>query len=226
MSPRIIFDIETIGVEFNSLDKKSKEFLLLNADSEEEKEQIKEELGFSPLTGQVVAVGILNPDTDKGAVYYQIPDGKSADEQDENITYIPSPNERDLLKGFWDAAAHYNQFITFAGHSFDCPYLMVRSAVNGVKPTQQLFQNRYNGTLHLDLLDRLTNFGAMRGKRNLHMWCQAFGIGSPKSKGVTGDDVARLFKEKKYLDIAKYCYDDVKATKELFQYWEKYVNIR
>ena len=220
--PRLIFDIETIGVDFDSLDKKSKEFLLLNTDSDEEREQIKEELGFSPLTGQVVAIGILNPDTNKGAVYYQALEGKPKDEQDVNITYIPSPHEKELLKGFWDAAAHYNQFITFAGYGFDCPYLMVRSAVNNVKPTQQLFQNRYNSVLHLDLLDRLTNFGAMRGKRSLHLWCQAFGIGSSKDKGVTGDDVAKLFKEKKYLDIAKYCYDDVRATKELFTYWEKY----
>lgn len=223
MSPRLIFDIETVGVEFDSLDKKSKEFLLLNVDSEEERNQIKEELGFSPLTGQVVAICIINPDTNKGAVYYQSKEEeKLKEKEDENIVFIPCVDEKELLSGFWDAATHYSQFITFAGHSFDCPYLMVRSAVNGVKPTQQLFQNRYNGIVHLDLLDRLTNFGAMRGKRNLHLWCQAFGIESPKSKGVTGDDVSRLFKERKFIEIAKYCRDDVKATKELFQYWEKY----
>jgi DNA polymerase elongation subunit (family B) len=223
LTPRLIFDIETVGVEFDFLDKKSKEFLLINADSEEKINQIKEELGFSPLTGQVVAIGIMNPDTDKGAVYYQSPSGKvEKQSDDEKTSYIACADEKELLKGFWDAAAHYNQFITFAGHVFDCPYLMVRSAVNNVKPTQLLLQNRYNSVLHLDLLDRLTNFGAMRGKRSLHLWCQAFGIGSSKDKGVTGDDVSRLFKEKKYLDIARYCYDDVKATRELFWYWEKY----
>ena len=222
MTPRLIFDIETIGVEFDSLDDTSKEFLLLNADNDEERDQIKEQLGFSPLTGQVVAIGIMNPDTEKGAVYFQDLSGKKEEQTDEKISYIACADEKELLKGFWDAAGHYNQFVSFAGHSFDCPYLMVRSAVNGVRPTQQLLQNRYHSILHLDLLDRLTNFGAMRGKRSLHLWCQAFDIGSSKSKGVTGDDVARLFKEKKYLEIAKYCYDDVKATKELFWYWEKY----
>ncbi|PIR41794.1 MAG: hypothetical protein COV30_02020 [Candidatus Yanofskybacteria bacterium CG10_big_fil_rev_8_21_14_0_10_37_15] len=228
MNPKLIFDIETVGVEFNSLDEKSKEFLLANTDNEEEKKQIKEELGFSPLTGRVVAIGILNPDTDKGAVYYLSPEENppvgGEKEKKDDVLYIPCVNEKDLLKNFWSAAAHYDQFITFAGHGFDCPYLMVRSAVNNVKPSRSLFQNRYNSILHLDLLDRLTNFGAMRGKRSLHLWCQAFGIESSKDKGVTGDDVARLFKEKKYLDIAKYCYDDIRATKELFQYWEKYMS--
>src|SRR3989344_11571 len=222
MTPRLIFDIETIGVEFDSLDDTSKEFLLLNADNDEERDQIKEQLGFSPLTGQVVAIGIMNPDTEKGAVYFQDLSGKKEEQTDEKISYIACADEKELLKEFWAAAAHYNQFVSFAGHSFDCPYLMVRSAVNNVKPTQLLLQNRYHSILHLDLLDRLTNFGAMRGKRSLHLWCQAFGIGSSKDKGVTGDDVAKLFKEKKYLDIAKYCYDDVKATKELFTYWDKY----
>lgn len=222
MTPRLVFDIETVGVEFESLDEKAQELLLAYAETEEERANIKDGLGFSPLTGQVVAVGILNPDTDKGAVYYQMPDKKAKEEQDGDIHYIPRPNEKELLKSFWDAAAHYNQFVSFAGHSFDCPYLMVRSAIAGVKPTRNLMHNRYYDQPHIDLLDRLTNFGAMRGRRSLHMWCQAFGISSPKANGVTGNDVAKLFKEKKYLDIARYCYDDVKATKELLDYWEKY----
>ena len=222
MTPRLVFDIETIGVEFDSLDDKAKELLLVFAETEEEKNQIKEGLGFSPLTGQVVAIGILNPDTGKGAVYYQLPDSKAKEDKGGDVHYIPCPTEKELLKSFWDAAAHYNQFVSFAGHSFDCPYLMVRSAIAGVKPTKNLMHNRYYDQPHIDLLDRLTNFGAMRGKRSLHLWCQAFGISSPKANGVMGYDVAKLFKEKKYLDIAKYCYDDVKATKELLDYWEKY----
>ena len=78
--------------------------------------------------------------------------------------------------------------------------------------------------LHIDLYDQLTNFGAMReGRRNLHMWCQAFGIESPKAKGITGDDVGDLFKNKKYSAIAQYCAGDLWATKDLFNYWDRYV---
>ncbi|MBI2064275.1 MAG: ribonuclease H-like domain-containing protein [Candidatus Yanofskybacteria bacterium] len=226
-SPKLIFDIETVGVEFDSLDDKAKEFLLFYAESPEEIENVKNGLGFSPLTGEVVAIGILNPDTDKGAVYFQAGKNKEkirqlADE-DKNAQYIPCSSEKEVLEHFWTSATHYNQFITFNGHSFDCPFVTIRSAILKIKPTKSLIHNRYYDAPHFDLYDRLTNFGAVRFKRNLHMWCQAFGISSPKAKGISGDDVARLFKEKEYLKIAKYCFDDIQATKELYRYWEKYI---
>ena len=54
------------------------------------------------------------------------------------------------------------------------------------------------------------------------MWCKTFGIKSPK-EGITGYDVKNLFADKRYLDIARYCLGDVRATKELFGYWENYI---
>lgn len=220
---RLIFDIETIGVEFDSLDDKSKEFLLEFAETEEEEQEVKKTLSFSPLTGEIVAIGILNPDTDKGAVYFREPSNKSERFSEKDIQYTPLTSEKEILKEFWQTASLYDQFVTFSGHTFDCPYLAVRSAVLKIKPSKNLLLNRYYQGPHLDLFDKLTNYGAMRGRRNLHMWCQAFGIESPKAKGVTGDNVGQLFKEKKYLDIAKYCADDLWATKELLNYWEKYI---
>lgn len=230
---RLIFDIETVGVEFDSLDEKSQEQLLRFAETPEDIEAVKEGLGFSPLTGQIVAIGVLNPETEKGAVYFLSPEDKKLEkEENGNVQYIPHKTEKDLLKSFWDASAHYDQFITFNGRSFDAPYLMIRSAINKIKPAKNLMTYRYESDqygktiTHLDLLDRLTFFGAVRRKGNLHMWCQAFGIESPKSKGVSGEDVAQLFRDKKYLDIAKYCFDDVLATEKLYEYWEKYVNVK
>jgi 3'-5' exonuclease len=221
---RLIFDIETIGVEFDSLDKKSKEFILEFAETPEEVQQKKEELSFSPLTGEIVAIGILNPDTDKGAVYFCDPSGKMNKETIKDIQYTPLSSEKDVLKEFWQTALLYDQFVTFGGHAFDCPYLAIRSAILKIKPSKNLLLNRYAQGQHMDLYDRLTNFGAIRsGRKNLHMWCNAFGIESPKVSGVTGDDVGQLFKEKKYLEIAQYCAGDLWATKDLFNYWEKYI---
>lgn len=238
--PRLIFDIETVGVEFDSLDEKSQELLLRFAETPEDIEAVKEGLGFSPLTGQVVAIGVLNPETAKGAVYFLDPASQPQNVQssvlnnvlNNEVQYISHKTEKELLKSFWDASAHYDQFITFNGRSFDAPYLMIRSAVNKIKPTKNLMTYRYESDqygktiVHLDLLDRLTFFGAVRRKGNLHMWCKAFGIESPKSKGVSGEDVAQLFKDKEYFKIAEYCFDDVLATEKLYEYWEKYVNIK
>ncbi|MDP3697377.1 MAG: ribonuclease H-like domain-containing protein [Candidatus Taylorbacteria bacterium] len=230
--PRLIFDIETIGVDFEKLDEKSKEFVLKYAESPEEQEEAKDGLAFSPLTGEVVAIGILNPDTDKGAVYFRDESGKLEKESEKNIQYTPLPSEKEILKEFWETAQLYDQFVTFNGRGFDCPYLIIRSALHKIKPSKNLMPNRYESDqfgkiiTHVDLLDRLTFFGSVRRKGNLHMWCKAFDIDSPKAKGITGDDVGQLFKEKKYMDIARYCAGDLWATKDLFNYWEKYINIK
>ncbi len=223
--PCLIFDIETVGVEFDSLDDKSQEQLLRFAETPEDVEAVKEGLGFSPLTGRIVAIGVLNPETDKGAVYFLDPEGELENKEDGNVQYIPHKTEKELLKSFWDAAAHYDQFVTFNGRSFDSPYILVRSAISKVKPTANLMPNRYYDQ-HIDLLDRLTFFGAVRRKGNLHMWCKAFDIESPKAKGVSGDDVAGLFREKKYMTIAEYCFGDLLATEKLYEYWERYINVR
>jgi DNA polymerase elongation subunit (family B) len=221
---RIVIDIETVGVDFGSLDDQAQEYLLKAARTPDEKEAVPESLSFSPLTGQIVAIAMLNPDTNKGAVYYQTP-GLAPVETDEDGIIYASGTEAEILEKFWRTIGFYEQFVTFNGRSFDSPFLMVRSAINKVKPTKNLVPYRY-GDDHIDLYDRLGFFGAVRRTMSLHMWCQAFGIRSSKSGGITGHDVPRLFKEGKYLDIARYCFDDIRATAELFEYWSTYINIR
>jgi DNA polymerase elongation subunit (family B) len=222
--PKLIFDIETVGVDFDSLDEQAQEYLIKNARTPEEAEQVKTGLSFSPLTGQIVAIGILNPDTDKGAVYFQAPDWDQDKSEVEGVQYFPV-TEKQILERFWEVIQHYDQFVTFNGRSFDCPFIMIRSAVNKVKPTKNLMPYRY-GDEHIDLYDRLGFFGAVRRNMSLHMWCQAFGIKSPKSEGISGDNVAQLFKDKQYLEIAKYCFGDLRATSLLYDYWDKFINIR
>ena len=238
---KLIFDIETIGVDFETLDKISQEYLLQYAESEEEEKETKESLGFYPLTGEVVAIGILNPDTNKGAIYLKIPNSQflipnsSLEEglpaealAKEGIT-IETGDEKQILEKFWETIKQYNYFITFNGRTFDAPFLMIRSAILDVKPSKNLMSNRYLSSqkydaLHIDLLDQLTFYGAVRKKFTLHFWSKAFGIKSPKEGGTTGDDVGPLYKEGKLLEIAKYNLGDLKATKELYEKWDAYLN--
>lgn len=79
------------------------------------------------------------------------------------------------------------------------------------------------GAKHVDLLDQLSFYGSVRRKGGLHLWSRAFGIKSPKSEGVTGDDVQKMFQEKKYQQIAEYNIGDLYATRELFEKWEKFM---
>lgn len=218
---RIIFDIETVGRDFDSLDEAAREYMLRWAETEDDVKEVKESLSFYPLTGEIVAIGMLNPDTMKGAVYYQTPNDALLPFEEDGINF-QSGAECDIIRKFWDVIKGYDHIITFNGRTFDCPFIMVRSAVHKIKPSRDIMPNRYNGA-HIDLLDQLTFFGASRRKFSLDMWCRTFGIKSPKSEGITGYDVKDLYCSGRYVDIARYCVGDIRATKELLTYWENYI---
>lgn len=218
---RIILDIETVGVDFESLEDSTKEYLLKWAETEEEEERVKESLSFYPVTGEVIAIGMLNPASNKGAVYFQA-SGNMLLPFEENGIRFECGTEKEILEKFWQTIKSYDQFITFNGRAFDCPFIMIRSAVNRIKPLKDLLPNRYNSA-HIDLLDQLTFYGASKRRFSLDMWCKTFGIKSPKSEGITGYDIKNLFQSGKYVDIARYCAGDLKATKELFSIWENYI---
>jgi len=233
--PTLIIDIETVGEDFDGLDHTTQEVLTrwIKKDSRTEAEykyalaNLKAEMGFSPLTGQIVAIGVLDVDKNKGAVYFQAPEEKLEDFEEDGIKF-KALSEKDMLENFWHGVADYNEFVTFNGRSFDLPFLLIRSAVHQVRPSKNLMSNRYLNSQtfnakHVDLLEELSYYGAVRRKGSLHLYSRAFGIASPKASGVTGDDVARLFNEKKFLDIAHYNVGDLRATKDLYRYWRDYL---
>lgn len=219
--PRIIFDIETVGKDFESLEKPIQKYLLKYAESEDEKAEIKDRLSFYPLTAEIVAIGLLDPDIQKGYAFFQTTGDPLLPFEEDNVLY-ETGTEKEIIEKFWNIIKNYNQFITFNGRGFDCPFILIRSAIHKIKPKKDLMPNRYNDT-HIDLLDQLTFYGASRRRFNLDMWCRAFGIKSPKEGGITGYEVKDLFKAGRYLDIAKYCIGDLRATKELLNYWESYI---
>lgn len=234
---KLVFDIETIGANFDSLDKTTQESLtrwikreaVSDEDYEESLKELKEGLGFSPLTGEIAVIGVFDLNKNQGAVYFQAPGENIKEFSEENIKF-KQMTEKEMLENFWNGAANYQEFISFNGRAFDIPFLMVRSAVYDIKPSKNLMKGRYLyqqdfAAKSIDLADQLTFYGATRRKGSLHLWSNVFNIKSPKADGITGDDVGRLFKEKKFIDIAKYNVRDLVATKELYEKWDKYFNL-
>lgn len=233
---KLVIDIETIGEDFDKLDHATQENLTrwIKKDSDNEDEyklalqDLKSGLGFSPLTGEIVAIGLLDYHKNEGGVYYQAPGQKNEEIKEDGISF-KQMEEKEMLKKFWELATRYQVFITFNGRAFDMPFIIIRSAIHGIRPTKDLMRGRYlyqnnPDALHIDLAEQLNFYGAMRKKGSLHLWSRAFGIESPKSAGVTGDDVGPLFKKKKFLDIAKYNVRDIRATRELYTKWEDYMS--
>lgn len=221
---RVVFDIETLAFPFEYFDEVQQEYLLKFADTEEKREQALLQLNLYAPTARIIAIGMFNPDTNQGKVFYQSDVKEEYTSDDGKIGFV-SGDEREILVWFWDAIKHYDQFITFNGRTFDCPFVMLRSAILGVVPSRNLVPYRYDTKIHCDLLDQLSFYAAVK-KFNLDFYCKAFGIKSPKSEGITGLDLGDLFRAGKYRDIANYCIGDVIATGELFNIWNKFLNIK
>ena len=198
-----------------SFDEARRAYLLKSAETEHARETEVQKLSLSPLTARIVAIGMLNPETMAGKVLYQSPNQERSGPDERNIEYHAG-NEEQIVRQFWDDVRHYDQFITFNGRSFDCPFIMLRSAMLSIPPTRNLMPYRYDSSVHCDLLDQLTFYGAVR-RFNLDFYCKSFGIKSPKSEGVSGLDIGPMFREGRFKEIAQYCAGDVIATAELFK---------
>lgn len=231
--PTLIFDIETVGERWDDLDEITQQTLTRWVDrtarNEEERtarvQDIKDGLGFSPLTGYVVSIAVYDLERAQGAVYYSA-DSDLADEEAGGFVY-KQRTEATMLRDFWEGGRLYDTFVTFNGRGFDVPFLLHRSVVHNVVPTVDLMRRRYlsqqRPPYHIDLQDELTYYGAMFRRPSLHLFCRAYGIESPKSDKVSGDAVADLYQQGKYKEIAEYNAADVVATTELYGRWQQYL---
>ncbi|HLW60942.1 MAG TPA: ribonuclease H-like domain-containing protein [bacterium] len=212
--PPIAIDIETVGQDWGTLAPEVQAYLLDTAKGETQRDEIPERLGLHPGTGNIVAVGLWYPDEDRGAILLE---GSAQDWTDfPPHAKLFQDREDALLREFWriisDAAG---TIVTFYGRSFDAPYLMLRSAILGVVPTRNLLPYRYSFQDHCDLAEVLSFRDSRRPGGNLDFWCRQFGIDSPKAE-MDGRDVAGLYRERKYEEIARYCLGDARATARLY----------
>lgn len=230
----LIFDIETVGEDWAAIDEQTQKHLaerITRTDpkigNEDSIELAESNLGLSPYTGQIIAIGVLDSDTQKGAVYYQAPDSKIAGREVDGIK-LNVTNEKDMLIKFWELAERYTEFVSFSGRTFDLPYLMIRSAIHGLKPSKDLMRGRYMyqqapNALQIDLRDQLCFYGAISGLGGLHLACRAFGIVTPKDGQIDGAKVGEYFKNGKYEAIAEYNARDLVSTRLLYLKWKQFL---
>jgi 3'-5' exonuclease len=212
----LVFDVETVGLDWESFGPEIQRYLLGRAKDEVDREALPHRLGLAPGTGRIIAIGAWNPDTNKGGVLLE---GPSTGWQPWELAdvYAFSGTEAEMLAGFWELCAPYRRLVTFNGRAFDGPYVMTRSALLGVKPSRNLVPQRYNLQSHCDLQEVLTYFGADRHQYSLDFWCHRFGIESPKKDGLSGAGVQAAYKAGRIEEIARYCLKDAIATARLYQ---------
>lgn len=234
--PYLVFDIETAAVPFDSLADSQQEFLLRGAEGEEQIEEKKRQMSLNPLTAQVAAIGMLYAEdlaaTEPKTMIF------SSSTTPTNLGQLPDGSvwrcmpEAEVLQAWWQrfekSADRGITVVTFNGRSFDCPFLMLRSALLRVRPSRNLMAGtRWNLEGHVDLQAELAfkEFDKTGPSRrwNFDFYCKAFGITSPKEEGITGNDVAPLFAAGQHQTIAEYCMRDVRATWELFKVWKEFL---
>lgn len=216
---RLVIDIETVGTPWDEHDPYVREFLIKGM-SDAEAEEEKRRGGLSPFRGRIVAIGVINADDGRGAVLYEVPGQEQlVTRKDGNRTFI-SGTEKLILQQFWSYMNRDDRFISFNGRQFDGPFIMIRSAINGVIPKRDLVGPRYAFHPNCDLRDALTFNGTVNTRQirfNLDFACKSFGIASSKTDSMDGRAVETAYREGRYEEIASYCLDDVRATCELYQ---------
>jgi DNA polymerase elongation subunit (family B) len=213
----VVFDIETVGLPWMELDPLQREALTRGAADGDEHRAKKEWRSLSPFSARVIVVAMLNPDSGQGKVWYESADARTESASEDGLFERVGCDEKTMLEEFWTAMKRFDRVVSYNGRSFDGPFLSIRSALHGLRPTKNLSGYRYSVAEHVDLQEVLTFQGAAQGRPSLHAACLAFGIPSPKSAEMHGYAVGEAYAEGRLADILDYCRRDVEATAALFR---------
>ena len=220
---KLVIDIETVGIPWEEHDAYVREYLIKGM-NEAEAEEEKRRGALSPFTGRIVAIGIVNAESGRSCALYEVPGQIELITRREGNRTLISGTERQILETFWEYLGKEDRFISFNGRQFDGPFLMIRSAIQGLSPKRDLVGNRYRFHPNCDLREVLNFNGTINPRQmrfNLDLACKAFGIISSKTEGMDGRAVEQFYRAGRHEEIALYCLEDVRATCELYLKLEK-----
>ncbi|HSY51953.1 MAG TPA: ribonuclease H-like domain-containing protein [Thermoanaerobaculia bacterium] len=216
---KLVIDIETVGTPWEELDAYVREYLIKGL-NDGDAEETRRAGGLSPFRGRIIAIGVINIEDGRSCAMYEVPgQTQLAIEKAGQRTYM-SGSEKQILEKFWEFFEGDSRFITFNGRQFDGPFLMIRSAINGIVPKRDLVGYRYGYHPNCDLREALNFFGttnARQFKFNLDLACKVFGVETSKGEGLDGRSVETWYRAGRHREIADYCLDDVRATCELYE---------
>jgi len=150
----------------------------------------------------------------------------------KKISSIEGVDEKEMIKNFLIFVDRQNpKLISFNGRSFDLPLLMMRAMKYSLscpayfevdnnflnKSKWDNYRYRFSNRFHIDLMDHISEFGAVRGLK-LDVLCSM--IGAPGKYDVTGGQVMDLYYTDDLEKIKEYCESDVLNTYWLFLKYE------
>lgn len=148
------------------------------------------------------------------------------------VNSMEGANEKELISDFLKFLDSHNpKLISFNGRGFDMPLLMIRALKYNLtckayfevenrelnKNKWENYRSRYSDRFHIDLMDSLSEFGAVRGLKLDHL-CTMSGL--PGKYDVSGDQVMELYFNEELQKIKEYCESDVLNTYWLYLKYE------
>ncbi len=144
-----------------------------------------------------------------------------------DLTVLDAPEFRPhiITQKFWQGWTHYGRptFVTFNGRGYDLPVLELAAYRYGYSVPAwfnvnarsfEQSRNRYNTDAHIDLMDTISNFGAMRVVGGLNLLANL--IGKPGKTGIDGSQVQDMYHAGQVDEINDYCRCDVLDTYFVF----------
>ncbi len=150
----------------------------------------------------------------------------------EKVNSINGNNEKEMIKNFLDFIDKKQpKLVSFNGRAFDMPMLMIRAMKYNLsclayfekenielnKNKWDNYRSRYSDRFHVDLMDHIGEFGAVRGLK-LDLLCKMAGL--PGKYDVHGDEVTELYYNNEIEKIKEYCESDVLNTYWLYLKYE------
>ena len=145
---------------------------------------------------------------------------------------FPGKDEKEIIEGFLRYVDRKNpKLVSFNGRSFDIPVILMRAMRYNLscpayfeqdnqmlnKTKWENYRARYSEQFHVDLLEVLGHYGAVRALK-LDTLCQMMGI--PGKFDVSGDQVMELYFTGELGKIQEYCESDVLNTYLLYLKYE------
>ena len=133
--------------------------------------------------------------------------------------------ERHILRNFWEMLRTHQQIATWNGKGFDFPFLLMRSAINGVAPSVEvpLYQQRYQNTPHFDVKHAVLGGDVRQAGEGLSEWLQAFGM---ETKSGHGSEVHGMVQRGEWDALKTYGEQDAKGTYDLALRLAPYFGVR
>ncbi|MDR2635934.1 MAG: 3'-5' exonuclease [Campylobacteraceae bacterium] len=148
------------------------------------------------------------------------------------VNSMDGKNEKELISSFLSFIDRKSpKLVSFNGRSFDIPMILTRAMRYNLscpayfdtdnkelgKSKWDSYRYRYSDRFHIDLMDHISDFGAVRGLKLDHLCTMA---GLPGKYDVSGDQVMDLYLKNEIEKIKEYCESDTLNTYWLYMRYE------